>query len=644
MSIFDKIKKITKNEYAFNLNEENLYEIGEYIDTGCYALNAVLSDGDIYKGIPDGKRIMLAGESGTAKSLFTSYIIKKYLDNKPNSKAIFFESEGSTTVEMARAIDIDENRMIILPVMTIEETRTQMVRILDEIIAEKNIIKEKNKSIKKDYDKDIKKAKKANILESDPTYPKKPVYEEIENFIFVLDSLGMLSSAKETEDVVTGSDKKDLTKSQLLRGFARVISLKLAISQSPFVVVNHTYSCLTKGHMIKMHDDSLKEISSIKKGEFVKTSNGKKEILSTHKFKAQKTIKFILEDNSEIRCTPNHKFMLTNGKWKRAEDINENDDLLINSEQNIMKIIKKDVIIDDVDVFDVEVADDHYYFLENGIFSHNTFDKYNPEKISGGCLVKDTKVTMSDNTIKNIQDIEIGDCVKTLSNSSDVIQKFHYKEKDCYELEFEDGLIIKATKEHKFLIDDGTKKIWKCVEDITEDDIFCCDSTNHIHKIFIMKLINKNFIGKQEVFDIEVARDHHYILENGLVSHNSGMRYMADIILILTKTKAKEENSKEQIGVEIRCKVDKSRYMRENKFVRLLLSFKKGLYKYSHLTTISSEIEIFKKEGFSYILPDGSKVKMKDMKKPALAKEHFNKEVLDGIRHAIKKDFEFGDD
>jgi len=379
MSIFDKIKKITKNEYAFNLNEENLYEIGEYIDTGCYALNAVLSDGDIYKGIPDGKRIMLAGESGTAKSLFTSYMIKKYLDNKPNSKAVFFESEGSTTVEMAKAIDIDEERMIILPVMTIEETRTQMVRILDEIIQEKTNITEKNKSIKKTYDQEIKKAKKANLLASDLKYPKKPIYEEEENFIFILDSLGMLSSTKETEDVASGSVKKDLTKSQLLRGFARVVSLKLAISKSPFILVNHTYS---------------------------------------------------------------------------------------------------------------------------------TFDTYNPEKISGG----------------------------------------------------------------------------------------------------------------------------------------AGMRYMADVILILTKTKAKEENSKEQIGVEIRCKVDKSRYMKENKFVRLLLSFKKGLYKYSHLTTLSAELEIFKKEGFSYLLPDGSKVKMKDMKKPALAKDHFNKEVLDTIQKSVKKEFEFGDD
>ena len=119
MSIFSKIKKITNNEYAFMLNEENPYQVTDWIDTGCYALNAVLSDGDIFKGLPEGKKIMLAGESATAKSLFTSFLIKSYLDNKENSKVIFFESEGSSTVDMAKIANIPEDRMIILPVMTV---------------------------------------------------------------------------------------------------------------------------------------------------------------------------------------------------------------------------------------------------------------------------------------------------------------------------------------------------------------------------------------------------------------------------------------------------------------------------------------------------------------------------------------------
>lgn len=371
--IFDKIKKLTKNQNAFLLGEDNPYTVHNWIDTGCYALNAVLSDGDIFKGIPDGKRIMLAGASGTAKSLFTSFLIKKYLDNKLNSKAIFFESEGSSTVDMAKHADIDENKMIILPVMTIEETRTQMVRILDEIIEERSVIKEKNEKIKEDYEKELKKTKK------DGKQPKKPVYIEPENFIFILDSMGMLSSAKETEDVHSGSEKKDMTKAQLMKGFARVISLKLALIQSPFIIVAHTYA---------------------------------------------------------------------------------------------------------------------------------TMDQWNPEMVGGG----------------------------------------------------------------------------------------------------------------------------------------SGFRYMADIILVLSKTKAKEEGTKTQIGVEITCKVDKSRYMKENKTVKLLLSFKHGLFKYSYLTELSKNLNTFKKDGMSYILPDRNKVKMKEMRVPRTSSAHFTPEVLKGIHDGIKKDFEFGDE
>ena len=159
-----------------------------------------------------------------------------------------------------------------------------------------------------------------------------------------------------------------------------------------------------------------------------------------------------------------------------------------------------------------------------------------------------------------------------------------------------------------------------------------------------MKLIRKTFIGNQEVFDIEVAKDHHYILEDGLVSHNSGFMYMADIIILLSKAKAKEEGTKDQIGVEITCRVNKSRYMQEGKMVKLLLSFKHGLFKYSYLTSIGKSLNLFKKDGNSLILPDGKKVSMKDMRAPKTSVEYFTPEVLRAVRDVIKKEFEFGNE
>ena len=72
--------------------------------------------------------------------------------------------------------------------------------------------------------------------------------------MMVLDSIGMLSSVKELDDVASGSDKRDMTKAQLLRGTFRVLSLKLAKANVPLLVTNHTYEVV--GSYIPMKEMS----------------------------------------------------------------------------------------------------------------------------------------------------------------------------------------------------------------------------------------------------------------------------------------------------------------------------------------------------------------------------------------------------
>lgn len=339
-SLFAKISEGIKkeNKYAFILNEEdNPYDIKGWTDTGCYVLNGALSDGDIFKGLPDGKRIMISGESSTAKSLFTAYIVGAYMRNNQNAYAFFFESEGSTVTQMAESVGIPADRIIIIPIITVEECRTRMVEILDQII-------EAREGDDKNDDK----------------------------FIICLDSLGMLSTNKEIGDIASGSDTKDMTRAGLIKAMARVISLKLSLAQCPLITVNHTY---------------------------------------------------------------------------------------------------------------------------------DTFDKYNPKEASGG----------------------------------------------------------------------------------------------------------------------------------------SGPKYMTDIHLMLFKTKEKED--KKQVGVSIRVHLVKSRYMIENKFFRVLLHFKKGLYKYSNLVELAKELGVFKKEGISFVMPDGQKKKMKEVRENA--SKFMTGKNLAALRDKIKDEFGF---
>jgi len=91
------------------------------------------------------------------------------------------------------------------------------------------------------------------------------------------------------------------------------------------------------------------------------------------------------------------------------------------------------------------------------------------------CLHPDTKIRMSNNELKKISDIEVGEYVKTINETTKIIEdkKVEYVYKDLsknenmYEIEFEDDKIIKITGNHKVLCADF---IWKKVEDLTEND------------------------------------------------------------------------------------------------------------------------------------------------------------------------------
>lgn len=87
--------------------------------------------------------------------------------------------------------------------------------------------------------------------------------------------------------------------------------------------------------------------------------------------------------------------------------------------------------------------------------TYESQDMFSPDpKISGGCLVADTKIFLEDGTLSSIQNVEIGSRVATKESSNLVINRFEYDDKELYEITFEDGYKVKCTPTHKFLIED----------------------------------------------------------------------------------------------------------------------------------------------------------------------------------------------
>ena len=197
------IIKETGNEYASLVSDG--VEAGDndsFIDTGSYIFNALLS-GSLHGGLPANKITALAGESATGKTYFLMGMVKNFLDANPDAGVVYFESESAITKQMVIDRGIDPDRMVILPVTTVQEFRTQGLKVLDRYMQQ---------------DVDV----------------RRPMF-------MCLDSLGMLSTTKEVEDTSDGKETRDMTRAQVLKAAFRVLTLKLAKAKVPMVVTNHTY-------------------------------------------------------------------------------------------------------------------------------------------------------------------------------------------------------------------------------------------------------------------------------------------------------------------------------------------------------------------------------------------------------------------
>ena len=202
----DFLKNVVKdvgNEYA-SLVEDGVEagDVDTFIDTGSYIFNALLS-GSLYGGLPANKITALAGESATGKTYFLMGIVKNFLDQNPDGGVVYFESESALTKDLIVKRGIDPKRMVIMPVTTVQEFRTQALKVLDTYLTQD---------------------------ESD----RKPLF-------LALDSLGMLSTTKEVEDTSEGKETRDMTRAQVLKAAFRVLTLKLGRAKVPMVITNHTY-------------------------------------------------------------------------------------------------------------------------------------------------------------------------------------------------------------------------------------------------------------------------------------------------------------------------------------------------------------------------------------------------------------------
>jgi len=203
MDFLKELVKEVGDEYTQLASD--IDETETYVDTGSYIFNGLVS-GSVFGGVSGNKITAIAGESSTGKTYFSLAVVKNFLDANPDGMCVYFDTEAAVNKSLLSSRGVDLDRTIVMNVVTVEEFRQKALKTVD-------------------------------------IYLKKPE-DERKPLMFVLDSLGMLSTEKEIRDALDEKQVRDMTKSQLVKGAFRMLTLKLGQANIPMIVTNHTYDVI----------------------------------------------------------------------------------------------------------------------------------------------------------------------------------------------------------------------------------------------------------------------------------------------------------------------------------------------------------------------------------------------------------------
>jgi len=228
-------------------------------------------------------------------TFFSLAVVKNFLINNPTGYCLYFDTEAAITKSLLEGRGIDTTRLVVVNVVTIEDFRNKTLKAVDLY---------------------LKKSK-----------------DERRPCMFVLDSLGMLSTNKEITDTLAEKDTRDMTKAQLIKGAFRMLTLKLGQANIPMIVTNHTYEsmslyggkqmsggCLSPGTKIFTRC-GYKNIEDITENDYVYTKEGEfMKVLQTHNFEDKELLQIEFDDGYKVTCTPEHKFLIDD-EWVESKDL-----------------------------------------------------------------------------------------------------------------------------------------------------------------------------------------------------------------------------------------------------------------------------------------------------------------------------------
>lgn len=114
-----------------------------------------------------------------------------------------------------------------------------------------------------------------------------------------------------------------------------------------------------------------------------------------------------------------------------------------------------------------------------------------------------------------------------------------------------------------------------------------------------MRVVKVTPVGKMPVYDVTVDGAEHYLLENGVVTHNTAVTYSANQIFVITKSQEKATNG-DLDGWNFNITIHKSRTVREKSKFSMRVMYGDGIKKYSGILDLAVDSGLVQKPKKGY--------------------------------------------
>ncbi|MFC1703383.1 polymorphic toxin-type HINT domain-containing protein [Candidatus Omnitrophota bacterium] len=280
---------------------------------------------------------------------------------------------------------------------------------------------------------------------------------------------------------------------------------------------NKPHICFLGGTPIHMADGTTKPIEDINVGDMVlaydeisgKNTPDKVKEVFVH------TADEYLVINNHIRVTSEHPFFIE-GKWVKAGNLKIGD-LLTTVDGRREKIADIIPVRKNAMVYNFKVNPKHTYYAY-GYLVHNG-------KGGGGCFLAGTSILMADGTLKPIENIGVGDMVKSIDATDRITASavtkllVHPDTKEYLLVETADGKQLRVTREHRVLSGED----YKAIGTLTIDSPLTLLKDGELIETAITSM--RKVKDSNTVYNFEVENTHTYFAE-GYAVHNSKYYYM----------------------------------------------------------------------------------------------------------------------